>query len=211
MQDVSCQLQSVVGIGGTQGNKNKTRHICLSGVARWFNCKHNIVSHKTTIKARVNHNCWIWYRTTQPRVGSKQNKTLNSPFTLQIATVQQNAPHTCRVNNHVRLARPQSSDRPYSRASMRRGRTSYRQTASVHAPTTTPCKPALQALDFHAPLVGRGTPALSGLAAGNPSTWSFTWAWPGAVSEGHHDAFLWSLGDARTCHLARTSLFPKNH
>ena len=75
---------------------------------------------------------------------------MNSPLTIQIATVRPNAPHTssCRVNDHVRLARPQSSDRPYLCASMRRGRTSYRQTASVHAPTTTPCKPALQALDF---------------------------------------------------------------
>src|SRR5580693_5308967 len=35
-----------------------------------------------------------------------------------------------------------------------------------------------------------------------------TWVWPGAASKGCHDAFLWSLGDAKTYHLARTSLFP---
>jgi len=52
-------------------------------------------------------------------------------------------------------------------------------------------------------------PEIRTAAVVNPLTGFPTSVWLEVASRECHDAFLWSLGDARTCHLERTSLIPR--
>ena len=52
-------------------------------------------------------------------------------------------------------------------------------------------------------------PGIRTAAVVNPLTGFPTSVWLGVASRECHDAFLWSLGDVRTCHPERTSLIPR--
>ena len=51
----------------------KTRHVCLNGVARWSNCKHDVDSHKSTTKR--DRTATAGFGIVPPNLASGRNKT----------------------------------------------------------------------------------------------------------------------------------------